>query len=436
MAALSPRARRLTLLVCGLAVTVLACQLSVWAGLGRVDQMGSDFSASYVAATVWLHGGNLYDQHLEIARHFALIPPGYHVTVIDLPFITPPLTAVLVAPLTLLDLPTAYRLASLLQYAMLRHAPWPSRAPAGLRAAALLGGLAGVGGGVLLLQGQWDGVSALSLALAYAAWRRGHRARAGAWLIGGALLAKPHLALGLAVWMLAWRDRRILAGAAAGAAAVIAASLLLAGPAACRAWVGSLGGSATHSPLPSLLGFTGLFGSWLRDGATAQALAAVCSVLAVGACWLLGDRVRRRPDLLEPSLAGAVALSLVASPHLLTHDLSLLAPALAWTVAWAAAPVRIRDRRLATVACGWVMLNLAAYLVLDIGRRPVTAPGRVMPLVLVAGGVIAARACGVSLRTSRPRRGDGHRLLARTLTPPSRGGVPGGGTGGQDSTRA
>ena len=75
---------------------------------------------------------------LEIARHFALIPPGYHVTVIDLPFITPPLTAVLVAPLTLLDLPTAYRLASLLQYGMLvaavavavRHAPWPSRAPA------------------------------------------------------------------------------------------------------------------------------------------------------------------------------------------------------------------------------------------------------------------------------------------------------------------
>ncbi|MDB5112946.1 MAG: hypothetical protein JWL78_16, partial [Chloroflexi bacterium] len=149
-------------------------------------------------------------------------------------------------------------------------------------------------------------------------------------------------------------------------------------------------------------GFTGLLGSWLRDGATAQALAAACSMLAVGACWLLGDRVRRRPDLLEPSLAGAVALSLVAAPHLLTHDLSLLAPALAWTVAWAAAPVRTRERRLATVACGWMMLNLAAYLVLDIGRRPLTAPGRVMPLVLVAVGVVAARACGVSLRTSRP----------------------------------
>jgi hypothetical protein len=49
-----------------------------------------------------------------------------------------------------------------------------------------------------------------------------------------------------------------------------------------------------------------------------------------------------------------------------------------------------------------MMLNLAAYLVLDIGRRPLTAPGRVMPLVLVAVGVVAARACGVSLRTSRP----------------------------------
>src|SRR5205807_767155 len=104
-------------------------------------------------------------------------------------------------------------------------------------------------------------------------WRQGHRAGAGAWLMGGALLAKPHLALGLAAWLLAQRNRRALAGAAGGIAAVAAASMLLAGPRACLAWIGSLRTSAGHSPLSSLLGFSGLFGSWTSHAAIAQALA-------------------------------------------------------------------------------------------------------------------------------------------------------------------
>jgi hypothetical protein len=399
-----PRPSRRLLLVCGLAVAVLAYHLAFWALLGHVDQVGSDFSASYVASTVWLHGGNLYDQTLEMARHTALIPPGYHV---DLPFITPPLTAVLVAPFTLLDLPTAFRVASLLQFAVLaaavavvvRHAPWPSRAGAWLRAAAFLGAIAAVGAWQLLVQGQWDGVSALSLALAYRSWRQGHRARAGAWLMGGALLAKPHLAIGLAVWLLAQRNRRALAGAAGGIAAVAAASVLLAGPSACLAWFGSLRTSAGHSPLSSLLGFSGLFGSWIGHAAIAQALAAVCSVLAVGACWLLGDRVRRHPELLAPSLAGATALSLLAAPHLLTHDLVLLSPALVWVVAWAATGPAA-GRRLALVAWGWVLLNVAARRDF-FDSASMAPPGRLTPLVLIVAGVAAARACGVSLPVRR-----------------------------------
>jgi Glycosyltransferase family 87 len=206
--------------------------------------------------------------------------------------------------------------------------------------------------------------------------------------------------VGLAVWLLAQRDRRVLAGAAAGLAGVAAASLLLVGPAASLAWLGSLRTAATHSPLASMLGFTGLAGSWIHQAAVAQALAAVASVLAVAACWLLGERARRRPDLLEPSLAGATALSLVAAPHLLPHDLVLLAPALAWTVGWA---TREGGRRLAVAAVGWLALNLAALL--DLGSAGSAPPGRLVPLVLVAAGVVAARQCGVEVR--RPRRPEG-----------------------------
>jgi Glycosyltransferase family 87 len=405
------RERRRLLLACGLAAALLAVHLVTWARVTPRDVADSDFSATWVASTLWRdgQGAQLYDQRLETARHTALFPPGSLApgTVPDLPFITPPTTAVLAAPLAGLGLPTAYRIWSLLQLALValavgvavRAAPWSPGTPRELRAAAFLGGTAGVGSLVLLLHGQWDGVSALSLALTYASWRRGHPGRAGALLMGGALLAKPHLAVGLAAWLLAQRHRRAVAGAVAGLVAVAAASLVLAGPAACEGWLGSLAGSATHSPLPSLLGFTGLFGSWIRVDAVAQALAAVASVAAVGACWLLGDRSRRRPGLLEPSLAGATALSLVAAPHLLMHDLALLAPALAWTVAWAAAR---GPRCLAGLAAGWVLLNLAA--VLDLGNASSAPPGRLVPLALVAAGLLAARRCGVEVRPRRRGR--------------------------------
>jgi hypothetical protein len=395
------RLDRRLLLVGGLALAVLASNLAVWLRLDHLDQLGSDFSASYVAGITWLHGGNLYDQALEHARLLSLLPAHTRVT---LPFITPPLTAVLVAPLTHLGLATAYRVFSLVQLLLVaaaaivavRSAPWPADRRPGLRAAAVLCALASTGASyALLLLGQWDGVSALGLALAYAAWRRGHEGRAGALLIGSALLAKPHLALGLAVWLLALRNRRALIGAAAAAATVVLASIALAGPGSLAGWVGALRVSTSTSPLASLVGFTGLLGSWIGNGAAVETAAGVCSVLALAVCWALGDRARRTQGLLEPSLAGATALSLLAAPHLLTHDLALLVPALVWTVAWAAASDP-GGRRLAAVATGWVVLSLTARL--DFNQVAMAPPGRLTPVVLLAIGAIAARACGVRLR--------------------------------------
>jgi len=379
--------RRRAALLAGLGAAALAGYLLVFARLSDVDRRGDDFSASYVAATLWRGGAGdrLYDQPLEIARHTALVPPGYRV---DLPFITPPTTAILAAPLTPLPLSAATVVASLLELLLVaagvvvavRAAPASSaRTPAALL------GLAGLGTGITLLQGQWDGFCALGLGLAYAAWRRGSSLWAGCWLGLAFTAVKPHLALGLAAFLLATRRWRAVAGASAGVAAVLAAAAVAVGPGSWVDWVGSLSASSTHSPLASLLGFTGLFGSWLGDVPAAHALAAAASVVVVAGCAALGDAARRRPDRLEPALAGATALSLLASPHLLTHDLAVLAPAAAWMLCWAAA-----RGRLAAGAAAWAALNAVAAL--DLGNAAHAPPGRLVPwALLLAGGLALTR---------------------------------------------
>ncbi|HEX6538714.1 MAG TPA: hypothetical protein VF155_06015, partial [Candidatus Dormibacteraeota bacterium] len=101
--------------------------------------------------------------------------------------------------------------------------------------------------------------------------------------------------------------------------------------------------------------------------------------------------------LLEPAFLGAVTLSLWASPHLLGHDLVLLAPPLVAALAWS------MDRDLAgartwpgpvsaALVAGWVALSLASAS--DLGQGWVGAPGRLTPWVLLASGaafVVALR---------------------------------------------
>ena len=376
-----------------LALGLLAAYLGIWAQLSRADQTGSDYSTFHVAALTWRngHGGQLYDQGAEIRLHETLVPAGYHV---DLPFISPPTTALLTAPLTPLDLGAAFRVASLVQVALaaaavaiaFRAAPRPSgQSPAQALATGAIA-LAGVGTLVTLLMGQWDGLCALGLAVAYAAWRRDRPGVAGIALALAVAPTKPHIGLGLAVFLLATRHPRAIAGAVVGVAATVLAGLLVAGPQGWMGWMGSLSLSSSHSPLPSLLGFTGLFGSWLGDTTSARTLATLATVAAVAGCAVLGDRYRRDRSALEPALAGAAALSLVAAPHLLMHDLVLLAPVAAWTLQWAAC----RSSRLHTRAVvAWLVLNLAALL--DLGNSASAPPGRLVPIALAVLGMVALR---------------------------------------------
>ena len=373
------------------AVALLAAYGVLWATVTRAEVGRADFTATYVGATLLRdgHGASIYDQSLQAPLHAALVAPQHQG---NLPYVNPPLAAALVAPLTLLPLVAAYRLWQAAQLLMLlaavlvavRAAPWPAAMRRGpVRAAIALAALAGTGTVSLGLLAQWDGLSALGLAGAYALWRRDRRAAGGALLACTALVAKPHLALGLAALLAGWRDRRVLAGAAIGLVATGLASLAVVGPGGLAGFAGALQADAGRWPLASLLGFTGLTGSWLGNGATAQLVAALGSAAAVGACVALGHLLRRGRVALEPALAAATLLSLVASPHLLSHDLVLLAPAFAWLAAWAAgrdAPVPWPGAWSRAVLAGWTVIALATAI--DLGAQSPAPPGRLVPWAL------------------------------------------------------
>lgn len=390
------RTRRAVVIATAVSTVLLAYYAISWAQVTPVRERGTDFSASYVAALMLRSGGgaDLYDQQTEHSRHLTLLPAG---TVINLPFITPPTTALLALPFTVLDPGTAFRVWSLVELLLLalavwiaiRAGPWPSRLGRAPRAATFLVAVAAGGTYAFLLLGQIDGIAALGLAAAYASWRTDRPAAAGFWLALALAATKPHLAIGLGIWLIARRDWRALAGAAAGCALAAAVSLALVGPSGIAGFVSALSFAVSNTPGASTLGLPGLVASWLGGGGIPMAIGLAGSLIALAGCGVLGARSRRRPGALEASLAGAAALSLVASPHLLPHDLVILAPAFAWCAARAAAaetgpwPGLVSVR----VIAGWLVLGVLTLV--DTGTAAPAPPGRLVPLGLIGIGVAA-----------------------------------------------
>jgi hypothetical protein len=102
----------------------------------------------------------------------------------------------------------------------------------------------------------------------------------------------------------------------------------------------------------------------------------------------------RERRLFEPALAGAVLLSLLAAPHLLGHDLTLLAPSLVFGLAWLAArkpahafPAGWPDRDALLLIMAWIALSFATMY--DLGKNTTGLPGRLTPWVLL----LLAAAC-------------------------------------------
>ena len=310
-----------------------------------------------------------------------------------------PLAAAVALPVSLLSLQAAYRLWSLLQLALLvaavvvaiRAAPGRRSLPPLTLIAVGLGALACLGTLATLLLGQWDGLSALGLAVAYACLRGRRPATAGAVLAVTALVAKPHLALGLAAFVIGMRDRRLLLGAAGGVVASLLLSLLVASPAGIAGFVGAAIHSTTRWQLANMVSLVGISGAIAGNGTASHVLAAVGSVVAVAIAAALGSAARSRPARLEAALAGAAVLSLLASPHAYWDDLALLVPALAWSfTALAARPGGAR-RLGAGVVAAWIAISVAAFV--DIASDAARPWGVLTPWVLIGAAALAIATC-------------------------------------------
>jgi hypothetical protein len=358
----------------------------------------SDFIPIDTAGTMWREGsGNhLYEASVQ-GPVYAAIVAGDHSG--DLLYEQAPLTAVLAAPVSLLNTLVAYRVWSAVEFFLLliavviavRAAPWPDRIHISARVAGGAAALAGVATLTSGLEGQSLGLHALGLAAFYSLWRSQRRGWAGVVLGFTVGLAKPHLFVGIAAWLLGRCDRRSLVGAAAGAVVAIALSALLVGPGAIAGFVGNVATTNSLWPLNALYGFTGLFTEWFGKGWTGQGIALVFELLAYALAWGLGRYARK--GSLELSLALALVLSLVASPHLYSHDLALLAPAFVWMFAWCLS--RDLDSGAASwpgpssarLLVYWLVLNVAVTVDYGVQGMPAIL-GRLTPIVLAVAGYV------------------------------------------------
>ena len=401
--------RLIALLLAAGAAIVMSTWLRTWTSATPAQSDTADYSSTYVAATMWRQGqgSSLYSPAAQQASGSTLGLSGAQFR--GNRFVDPPLAAVAAAPFSLLPLAAAYHAWGALQLLLMvaavlvaaRAAPWRRGRPLLAPAASCALALAGAGTAMLVLQGQWDGFATLGLAVAYACWRNERPFAGGTVLTATALLAKPHLALVLAAWMVGRRDRRMLWGAAAALVAVVLATLALAGPAALAGFVAAPVLSSGVTPVRMVLGFLGLFASWLGDPTAIYVLAAVAGLVACAAGVMLGDRTRRGRMSLEPSLAAAVVLSLLAAPHVLAQDLALLAAPFVWMAAYTTAPVRgAMWPGAGALIVGWAALDLAIRA--DAGNYAAAPPGRLVPLVLLAGLAVAALGPG-ALRRARAR---------------------------------
>lgn len=371
----------------------------------------SDFVPLQVAGVILRDGqaAHLYDPALQ-ERVYTAVSDGRHPGTLF--YIHAPLAAVLMAPFSLAGLDVAFRLWGLAQLACLVAAGLVAalaarRPPLGLELTALAAGvgLALPATLLMLLEGQDVGLPALLLACAYLALRRRIPLAAGALLGVAALAGKPHLFLGLAVWIVFWGDRRLVAGAIAAVAGAALASLAAVGTGGLAGFVSALASGRSDFP-NAQESVAGLFSAWTGGGRVATILTVVVTVAALSVVAVAARRGGAGRLSLESSLAVALVLSLLCAPHLYPHDLALLAPVLAWLTVAAISADRDRGRPLpgsATSTLLGVWLLLAGCMSVDAAGALPAAAGSLGPFALLATALLVARPS--SLLGQRPGRG-------------------------------
>jgi alpha-1,2-mannosyltransferase len=284
-----------------------------------------------------------------------------------IPFVNPALMAWLIQPLALLPLQTGTDIfvtlnivAMALAAAMLARRAAPRL---GAPLAASLVVIAVFSTGILL--GQSDGLMLLAATLAIEALTRGRPVIAGLLLVP--LLLKPQLVWLVPPALVVARQWRMLAALAAGAVVVLVGSVAVAGPAHLMDAVGLVTAPAyAHLDLQGN-SIPALAARPLASNAAAWAAALTLAAVAVLAMVVLRDTLRRN---VVPSVAIAIGLSVVLSPHLGDYSLMLLA-----------VPVAV----LAPRAPGVTVALVAAYTAASLFNPLTSLNESTVAVVLVAG---------------------------------------------------
>lgn len=148
----------------------------------------------------------------------------------------------------------------------------------------------------------------------------------------GCLCYKPHLGLTVPLALVAARQWRAIAAAAATVAVLLAASVAAFGVGTWRAFLA--GTALAHRTLEQGLAVNASWESTFRivvqAGLGLKAAYAVQAAVSAGACVALAVACRRR----RAAITGALPLAaLLTTPFLLAYDLALLAVPMAWVVA-------------------------------------------------------------------------------------------------------
>lgn len=193
-------------------------------------------------------------------------------------------------------------------------------------------------------------------------------------LLLGLLIVKPQLGLVLPLVLLAGREWRAMAGAAASSAGLVVLGVLIFGWAPYQAWLGNAGliasiageGLAGWHRMASVYGALRLAG--LASGA-AWIIHAVVALAAAGAACLVWHR-KAGIEARAGALAAATAL---ASPYLFVYDLLILVAPFLWLIG--------RERRRLALLLVWAILFLALVQVAGWSGGPNLMP--VAPIVLL-----------------------------------------------------
>jgi len=321
---------RLNRWLIGLLVALAVAGCTAVVTQSSASRQAADFTFYYSAALLVREGHPAapYDQ-AHLAATISTVAPESGVDR-RLPFNLPVGAILPLVPLTLLPLDLAFRSWQVISLALLLFALliFKRAYPLGRGSLALaaLGLLASVPAWSLLIEAQLTALVLLGSALLLAGLRTNAASVAFA---GGLLLAvKPHFLPAYLVILLAVRHWRSILAATAGAAAMLLSPLTAGGPPAMEAMVRNALSTNGLVPVRLTEAWIGLL-SIVLPVATVT-LVSVALYLAVLVLLSLAA-LHYRPDAAVPFAALALSLGMLASPHVLPHDLLLLAGP-AWLV--------------------------------------------------------------------------------------------------------